>query len=135
MKIKINLNQPLKEDYKICLFIFTIDLAAIDYAEHIAEYQTFKIDLSSGELHSIGKDIIDNKQGLVKLYTGFGYWMIEGEGFTLGYDSEMGEDICEGINEKEAEVLKEYCKMHFNHICESVLGLASQGIDLSQYQR
>ena len=132
-KIKINLKETISGRFKIFNFYFTIDLAAVDYAEHIDEFQHFKIDLSNGEIYSIGSQIINNSLGTLKLYTASGYWNVYGDEFELGID-DWGEPVSKGINKTEKEQLTNYFNEHFYFICEEVLALATKGIDLSQYK-
>jgi len=141
-KVKINLKEKYEGKIKVLYFNFTIDLAAVDYAEHIDEYHSFKIDLSNGEIHELGGQIIKNTLGTLKLYTDSGFWRVHDDwdessdsyDFELGISLDSMEMVYTGINNTENEVeIIEYFENNFDSICEEVLGLASKGIDLSQY--
>ena len=140
-KLKINLKEKYEGKIKVVNFNFTIDLAAVDYAEHIDEYHWFKIDLSNGEIHKLGGQIIKNTLGTLKLYTDSGFWRVhddwdessDSHDFELGISLDTMEMVCIGINNTEKEEMDAFLDNNFAPICEEVLGLASKGIDLSQY--
>jgi len=128
-KIKIT---PFTDQTMLVNFYFTIDLAAVDYDESFDEYQSFKIDLSNGDLHEISKQIKNNSLGELKLYKDSSYWKIEGDGFEIGID-DMGELVSIGLDENEKDKMTLYFNNYFYHICEEVISLSSNGIDLSKY--
>ena len=140
-KLQLNLKEKYVGKIKVFWFNFTIDLAAVDYAEHIDEYHWFKIDLSTGEIHALGNQIIKNTLGTLKLYTGSGFWRVHGDwddsselyDFELGISLDSMEYVCTGIDEKEKDKLRLYLENNFYNICEDVLRLSSGGTDLSQY--
>jgi len=141
-KLKINLKEKYEGKINVLNFNFTIDLAAVDYAEHIDEYHWFKIDLSNGEIHELGNQIIKNTLGTLKLYTDSGFWRVhddwdessESYNFELGVSLDSMEMVCTGINNTEKEKVITYFDKYFYPICEEVLELASKGIDLTQYE-
>lgn len=135
-KIKINLEEKYEGEIKIMNFNFTIDLAAVGYAEHIDEYHWFKIDISNGEIHELGNQIINNNLATLQLYRDSSFWRIHSDwnkssdsyDFEWGISLETMEMVCTGINDLEKEKLGEFVEKYFYSICEEVLGLASTGI-------
>jgi len=108
----------------IAIFQFSIDLARLnDESNDMSEFPVFIINLKSGELLGVSQEIAT---GDAYLYENSASWIVEGQGWWIGYNESEGQDYQQFSDSTIFESVKNLLEVNngFKDIVNSVCDLA-----------
>jgi hypothetical protein len=113
----------------VACFQFPVDMQALsDESFEVSEFPCFFLDLRTGEVLGVSQEI---SCGKAIRYENSESWLVEGNGWWIGFSESEGADFIEASNEDLKLFLESELTASFKSIVEDVLELSRKN-DLSE---
>lgn len=116
-------------DHSVACFQFPVDMQALsDESFEVSEFPCFFLDLRTGEVLGVSQEI---SCGKALRYENSESWLVEGNGWWIGFSESEGADFIEAPNEEIKVFLESQITSTFKAVVENVLEL-SRDTDLTK---